>query len=157
MPSEKCCKASPRMVTLLRNVNRFCRTVSMINSPFCSIDRQINRYQAWSRIQRVLRMVQVGWYPGDNRLEASCSPPPQPQNWHWRSRFVSSGMVPLIRAVLSNLLEEQANEIEIIANDVAIESNGNWEIKYRHPTRWLSAQWSSHINNIIRANRALYT
>jgi len=44
-------------------------------------------------------------------------------------------MVPLIRAVLSNFLEEQANEIEIIANDVTIESNGNWEIKYRHPTR----------------------
>ena len=44
-------------------------------------------------------------------------------------------MMPLIRAVLSNLLGEQANEIEIIANDAIVESNGSWEIKYRHPTR----------------------
>ncbi|KXN84910.1 Pdp3-interacting factor 1 [Leucoagaricus sp. SymC.cos] len=48
--------------------------------------------------------------------------------------LVSSGMAPLIRAVLSNLLGKEANEIEIIANDVTVEPNGQWEIKYRHPS-----------------------
>jgi len=49
--------------------------------------------------------------------------------------IVSSGMAPLIRAVLSNLLgEAAADEIEIIANDVDIRSDGKWEIEYRHPT-----------------------
>ncbi|KAF7764060.1 hypothetical protein Agabi119p4_8597 [Agaricus bisporus var. burnettii] len=49
--------------------------------------------------------------------------------------IVSSGMAPLIRAVLSNLLgEEAANDIEIISNDVTVQPDGKWEIKFRHPT-----------------------
>lgn len=45
-------------------------------------------------------------------------------------------MAPLIRAVLSNLLgDTAANEIEIIANDVTVDSDGKWEIKFRHPSR----------------------
>ena len=45
-------------------------------------------------------------------------------------------MAPLIRAVLSNLIgNEEASKIEIISNDVQIEENGHWEIKYRHPER----------------------
>jgi 2-hydroxy-3-keto-5-methylthiopentenyl-1-phosphate phosphatase len=45
-------------------------------------------------------------------------------------------MAPLIRAVLSNLLgEEAANEIEIISNDVTVQPDGKWKIKFRHPTR----------------------
>ena len=49
--------------------------------------------------------------------------------------IVSSGMAPLIRAVLSNLVgEEAANEIDIIANDVNISPDGKWEIQYRHPS-----------------------
>ncbi|KAF9461728.1 HAD-like domain-containing protein [Collybia nuda] len=49
--------------------------------------------------------------------------------------IVSSGMAPLIRAVLSNLVgDEAANEIEIIANDVAVHPDGKWEIKFRHPS-----------------------
>ncbi|KAG5641021.1 hypothetical protein DXG03_006374 [Asterophora parasitica] len=44
-------------------------------------------------------------------------------------------MAPLIRAVLSNLVgEESANEIDIIANDAIVHSDGKWEIKYRHPS-----------------------
>lgn len=47
-----------------------------------------------------------------------------------------SGMAPLIRAVLSNLLgQTAADEIEIIANDAIEHSDGKWEIKYRHPSR----------------------
>ncbi|KAF8655363.1 hypothetical protein AX16_003098 [Volvariella volvacea WC 439] len=49
--------------------------------------------------------------------------------------IVSSGMAPLIRAVLSNLLgEEAANEIDIIANDVNVEADGKWAIQFRHPS-----------------------
>lgn len=45
-------------------------------------------------------------------------------------------MAPLIRAVLSSLVgEENAEEIDIIANDVTIYPDGKWEIKYRHPSR----------------------
>jgi 2-hydroxy-3-keto-5-methylthiopentenyl-1-phosphate phosphatase len=48
----------------------------------------------------------------------------------------NSGMTPTIRAVLSNLVgEEDAKDIDIISNDVVIQPNGRWDIKYRHPTR----------------------
>lgn len=47
-------------------------------------------------------------------------------------------MAPLIRAILSNLLgEEDAQAIDIISNEVKIESNGKWSIQYRHPTRFV--------------------
>jgi 2-hydroxy-3-keto-5-methylthiopentenyl-1-phosphate phosphatase len=46
-----------------------------------------------------------------------------------------SGMAPLIRAVLSKLIgDEEAKNIEIVANDVEVNADGSWEIKYRHPT-----------------------
>ncbi|KII87938.1 hypothetical protein PLICRDRAFT_42478 [Plicaturopsis crispa FD-325 SS-3] len=49
--------------------------------------------------------------------------------------IVSSGMTPIIRAVLSNLVgDEAADEIEIISNDVTIHEDGTWELKYRHPS-----------------------
>jgi len=47
---------------------------------------------------------------------------------------VSSGMEPLIRAVLSKLVgEDDAKLVEIISNDVTIHADGTWEIYYRHP------------------------
>ncbi|TDL25297.1 hypothetical protein BD410DRAFT_785208 [Rickenella mellea] len=49
--------------------------------------------------------------------------------------IVSSGMAPLIRAVLSNLIgEENSKQIDIVSNDVKVDSNGKWQIMYRHPT-----------------------
>jgi len=49
--------------------------------------------------------------------------------------IVSSGMAPIIRAVLSNLVpEEDANDIDIIANDAIVKSDGRWEIQFRHPS-----------------------
>jgi len=49
--------------------------------------------------------------------------------------IVSSGMTPLIRALLSNLIgDEDAKTIDIISNDVDIHPDGSWEIKFRHPT-----------------------
>ncbi|CUA77584.1 putative phosphatase YNL010W [Saccharomyces cerevisiae S288c] [Rhizoctonia solani] len=48
--------------------------------------------------------------------------------------IVSSGMAPLIRAVLSNLIgEEDAAQIDIISNDVRFDADGSWHIVYRHP------------------------
>ncbi|CCA76213.1 hypothetical protein PIIN_10206 [Serendipita indica DSM 11827] len=50
--------------------------------------------------------------------------------------IVSSGMEPLIRAVLINLIgEEDAASIDIISNDVMTDETGRWRIKYRHPDR----------------------
>ncbi|KAJ2922289.1 hypothetical protein H1R20_g14793, partial [Candolleomyces eurysporus] len=52
--------------------------------------------------------------------------------------LLCSGMAPLIRAILSALIGEQdANEIEIIANDVTLFDDGKWDIKYRHPSRYV--------------------
>ncbi|PWZ01907.1 hypothetical protein BCV70DRAFT_198188 [Testicularia cyperi] len=52
--------------------------------------------------------------------------------------IVSSGMTPIIRSILSNLIgEKDANEIEVISNDVKFtdpEQKGlTWELVYRHP------------------------
>ncbi|TFY68513.1 hypothetical protein EVJ58_g979 [Rhodofomes roseus] len=49
--------------------------------------------------------------------------------------IISSGMAPLIRAVLSNLIgEEDSSKIEIVSNEVIIHPDGKWEIQYRHPS-----------------------
>ncbi|KAK7691735.1 hypothetical protein QCA50_005135 [Cerrena zonata] len=49
--------------------------------------------------------------------------------------IISSGMAPLIRVVLSKLIgDEQAKEIEVVANDADVKEDGSWSIKYRHPT-----------------------
>lgn len=54
----------------------------------------------------------------------------------WVTEWVYSGMAPLIRAVLSEHIgDEAANEIEIISNDVDVQPDGKWQIKYRHPSR----------------------
>ncbi|KAF9517666.1 hypothetical protein BS47DRAFT_1371295 [Hydnum rufescens UP504] len=51
--------------------------------------------------------------------------------------IVSSGMAPLIRGVLSNLIgEEYAKTIDIISNEVDLKADGSWSIKFRHPDRW---------------------
>jgi 2-hydroxy-3-keto-5-methylthiopentenyl-1-phosphate phosphatase len=44
-------------------------------------------------------------------------------------------MEPLIRAVLSNLLGDDAKDIDIISNSVDVHEDGSWNIKFRHPTR----------------------
>lgn len=53
---------------------------------------------------------------------------------------VSSGMVPIIRSIFSNLIgEEEANKIDVVANDVKFtdpEKVGKtWELVYRHPDK----------------------
>lgn len=69
--------------------------------------------------------------------------------------IVSSGMIPIIRAIMENLVGvevctkaardchdrpqleslQDAAKIDIIANDVEHLPNGSWTIKYRHPER----------------------
>lgn len=54
---------------------------------------------------------------------------------------LSSGMVPIIRALLAHLLGPEADGIEIVANDVqdrpgmTKEQEGGWEIRF-HDDRW---------------------
>ncbi|TFY74016.1 hypothetical protein EWM64_g9996 [Hericium alpestre] len=48
--------------------------------------------------------------------------------------IVSSGMEPIIRAVLSNLLADEAAGIEIISNAADVKADDSWSIKYRHPS-----------------------
>jgi len=49
--------------------------------------------------------------------------------------IVSSGMEPLIRAILTNLIgDDDANDIEIISNSVDVHDDGSWNLKYRHPS-----------------------
>lgn len=56
--------------------------------------------------------------------------------------IVSSGMAPIIRAILSNLIgDKDANEIDIIANDAVVRADGSWEIKYRHPSRSVATMY----------------
>lgn len=50
---------------------------------------------------------------------------------------VSSGMTPIIRALLLHLVGPDANDLEIVSNDVtnrpgmSIDEEGGWEIKFR--------------------------
>jgi len=45
-------------------------------------------------------------------------------------------MAPTIRAVLSHLVDDESGrDIEIISNDVEVDSDNKWRIRYRHPTR----------------------
>ncbi|KAF3908027.1 hypothetical protein ABW21_db0201637 [Orbilia brochopaga] len=49
---------------------------------------------------------------------------------------VSSGMLPIIKALLSSYLapsSSSADEIEIYANDVTIADDGSWTVSYREP------------------------
>lgn len=47
---------------------------------------------------------------------------------------VSSGMKPIIKALLEKLVGKDAVEkIEIISNDVRVEADGSWDIIYKHP------------------------
>ncbi|EJD45323.1 hypothetical protein AURDEDRAFT_114161 [Auricularia subglabra TFB-10046 SS5] len=49
--------------------------------------------------------------------------------------IVSSGMEPLIRAVLTSQVgADDAARIDIIANSATVEPDGKWDLKYRHPS-----------------------
>lgn len=45
-------------------------------------------------------------------------------------------MEPIIRATLENLLGKvEADNIDVIANEVEYKEDGSWTIKFRHPER----------------------
>ena len=50
---------------------------------------------------------------------------------------LSSGMEPIIRALLINLVGPEAEKIPIISNQVKIHENGNWDIVF-HVVRYVS-------------------
>ncbi len=61
--------------------------------------------------------------------------------FHWAQAnnipviVVSSGMKPIIKALLQSLVgEESIDQIEIISNDVKVNDDGSWEIIYRDET-----------------------
>lgn len=47
---------------------------------------------------------------------------------------LSSGMKPIIRALLTKLIGPTAEKIEIISNDVKINDDGSWEIVFHDPS-----------------------
>lgn len=51
--------------------------------------------------------------------------------------IVSSGMVPIIRAIFENLVgKEDAERIQVVSNDVDLSKGGGkgqWTVKFRHP------------------------
>lgn len=49
---------------------------------------------------------------------------------------LSSGMEPIIRALLTDLVGPSADNIEIIANQVKIHEDGSWDIVY-HDDRYV--------------------
>lgn len=95
------------------------------------------RYRARFGLQAVLPILPGDRYTRGHHLEVRLSRI-VPQGYCERSRFYGShsGMAPLIRAVLSNLIgDEEAQKIEIVSNEVAIHPDGKWDILYRHPSR----------------------
>lgn len=95
------------------------------------------RHQARFWFQRVLPILQIARYTRHHRVEV----------WERRSflshprgvdpvNYPCSGMEPLIRAILSNLVGDDANNIEIISNSVDVHKDGSWSIKFRHPSRY---------------------
>ena len=52
-------------------------------------------------------------------------------------------MTPIIRVLLSNLIGDDAKDIDIISNDVILHDDGKWEIQYRHPSRCATVPNSS--------------
>lgn len=48
--------------------------------------------------------------------------------------IVSSGMTPIIRSIMENLVgKAHSDSIEIIANEVEYLPGGLWNVKFRHP------------------------
>lgn len=52
---------------------------------------------------------------------------------------LSSGMQPIIRALLTKLIGPKADKIDIISNEVSIKENGSWDILFRTLTSLLQS------------------
>ncbi|KAI5965304.1 uncharacterized protein KGF55_001524 [Candida pseudojiufengensis] len=65
---------------------------------------------------------------------------------------VSSGMTPIITALLTNLVGQEAvSKIEILSNDVRIDDNGkNWEIVFKDPDSHFGHDKSKSILNYLK-------
>lgn len=49
---------------------------------------------------------------------------------------LSSGMQPVIRALLTKLIGSEADHIDIISNDVDIHADGSWDIVFHDPSHF---------------------
>ncbi|KAK6345966.1 hypothetical protein TWF730_010303 [Orbilia blumenaviensis] len=65
---------------------------------------------------------------------------------------VSSGMMPIIKALLENYLNDPstAEELEIYANDTVFSEDGSWTIKWRHPESGFGHDKSITIKKYIK-------
>ena len=105
------------------------------------LSRITYRYQTRFRLQGVLPILQVPGYTHNYRVEVRGRPRtlcahPLSSADPVIFAVVRSGMEPLIRAILTNLVgDEDANYIEIISNSVDVHDDGSWNLKYRHPSR----------------------
>jgi len=112
------------------------RDSASVRSPPCP-SLTARRHQARFRLQGVLSLLQVAGHPADHRIEVriyarSCSCVLDADS---PCRAAHSGMEPIIRALLTNLVGEEASYIDIISNSVDVRADGSWDIKYRHPSR----------------------
>ena len=94
------------------------------------------RHQARFWLQRVLPILQVTRHPRCHCVEVGRSGYRHAISSNADLVSCLSGMEPLIRAILTNLLGDDANHIDIISNSVQVHKDGSWYIKYRHPTRY---------------------
>ncbi|RLV93006.1 putative phosphatase [Spathaspora sp. JA1] len=68
--------------------------------------------------------------------------------------IVSSGMKPIISALLTKLVGEEAmTNIEIISNDVEVISPTKWEIKYKHPETGFGHDKAQSITEYLKVNK----
>lgn len=66
---------------------------------------------------------------------------------------VSSGMTPIIKALLELFIGEKAvNNIQIISNDVEVFEDGKWQIVYRDPDSGFGHDKSRSIREYLKAN-----
>ncbi|KAI5952338.1 hypothetical protein KGF54_003204 [Candida jiufengensis] len=67
---------------------------------------------------------------------------------------VSSGMTPIISALLTKLVGEEAvSKIQILSNDVRVDDNGkNWEIIFKHPDSHFGHDKSKSITEYLEAH-----
>jgi hypothetical protein len=105
------------------------------------------RCQAWPRFWTFLYMVYRAWRTCHNCLKAN-----NVFELFQSIELKCSGMAPLIRACLTNLIGEEAHAIDIISNDVQINPGGKykWNIQYRHPSRL-------NLNDFLRSTTDKYT
>lgn len=115
-----------------KSFGRVSKSVSLAWTPFLilhrsdiKLDSGFKDFYAWCRANDIPVIIVSRWVLHACRISPT-----------YLTLSYPSGMAPIIRAVLSNLVgDEAAQEIDIIANDADVQPDGKWSIKFRHPSR----------------------